>query len=153
MPSRKQRQRKQKAKRHEYETVWLDDEGNVLDEPPPEELERRQRTNGAAAATATKSTKGSHPQRGAQRGNRREPQPPSWQRAAKRSLLLVVFFMVIISFGSKGHILVALPEALAFGILYVPVMYWMDRWIYRRFEEKRAAAGRSAATPRPAKKR
>src|SRR3954453_13588787 len=69
MPSRKQRQRKQKAKRHEYETVWLDDEGNVLDEPPPEALAPKQRTNGASAASATKSTKG-QPSRGRGRKER-----------------------------------------------------------------------------------
>ena len=34
MPSRKQRKRVQKGRRHEYETVWVDSEGNELDEPP-----------------------------------------------------------------------------------------------------------------------
>src|SRR5438067_1310697 len=34
MPTRKQRRRAQKERRHEYETVWVDDEGNELEEPP-----------------------------------------------------------------------------------------------------------------------
>jgi hypothetical protein len=36
MPTRKQRRRAEKGRRHEYETVWVDAEGNELDEPPDE---------------------------------------------------------------------------------------------------------------------
>ena len=36
MPTRKQRRRAQKERRHEYETVWVDAEGNELEEPPEE---------------------------------------------------------------------------------------------------------------------
>ena len=38
MPTRKQRRRQAKEKRHEYEFVYVDDEGNELDDVP-EELE------------------------------------------------------------------------------------------------------------------
>ena len=34
MPTRKQRRRALKERRHEYETVWVDSEGNELAEPP-----------------------------------------------------------------------------------------------------------------------
>lgn len=139
MPTKKQKRRELKAKRHEYETVWLDSEGNELDEAPPE-LEEKKKEKSVAKTAAT---------RPAPRG-RREPQPPSWNRAIKRSGLLVVFFVVIISLGARGNMLLALPQALAFGALYVPLMYYMDRWIYRRYQTKQAAG---PVTPRPAKKR
>jgi hypothetical protein len=49
MPSRKQRRREAKSKRHEYETVYLDGEGNELDpEEVPEELLDRPRNDRAA---------------------------------------------------------------------------------------------------------
>ena len=34
MPTRKQKRKTQKERRHEYETVWIDEEGNELEEPP-----------------------------------------------------------------------------------------------------------------------
>ena len=43
MPTRKQRRRNQKARRHEYEYVYLDDEGN---EVPVEPSELRAEKNG-----------------------------------------------------------------------------------------------------------
>ena len=39
MPTKKQRRRAQKERRHEYETVWVDEEGNELEEPPEELVE------------------------------------------------------------------------------------------------------------------
>src|SRR5205823_14637684 len=99
MPTRKQRRRSQKERRHEYETVWVDAEGNELDERP-EEL---------AAAAAEKSNGAkpkAKPKTAPQRGGRsvREPPAPSWQRAAKRSLILgAVIFVFFYLAGSKGH--------------------------------------------------
>ena len=47
MPTRKQRRRAVKERRHEYETVWVDGEGNELEEPPEDAAvpEKRDRTN------------------------------------------------------------------------------------------------------------
>ena len=51
MPSRKQRRRELKEKRHEYEFVYVDGEGNELDELPEgfEEEPKKERTNGSKA--------------------------------------------------------------------------------------------------------
>jgi len=136
MPTRKQRRRDLKSKRHQYEFVYVDAEGNELDEAPPELLEqeerRQQRTNGAKAVAA--SAKGK--KQPAQRGGRREPQPPSWNRAIKRSAILAAFFFVIISFGSHGNIGIAVLQTLPIVLFYVPLMYYMDRWMYRRYQAK-----------------
>src|SRR4029077_10425682 len=81
MPTRKQRRRAQKERRHEYETVWVDEEGNELDEPPEDLVAASpdKRENGKPRAKA-------QPQRGGRQV--RVPPPPSWQRAAKRSLII-----------------------------------------------------------------
>jgi len=144
MPTRKQRRRDLKSKRHQYEFVYVDAEGNELDEAPPELLEqeeqrKRERTNGAKAAAAGAKGKKQAPQRG-----RREPQPPSWNRALKRSAILAVFFFVLISFGSRGNVGIALIQTLPIVLLYVPLMYYMDRWMYRRYQAKQVGAGTPA---------
>ena len=151
MPTRKQRRRDLKSKRHQYEFVYVDAEGNELDEPPPElleaEQEKKERSNGAkpAAAAAKKQP---------QRGSRREPQPPSWNRAGKRGLLLgaVVFAMFALTAG--GNYLRVVPLAAVYTLLFIPFTYFIDRFAYKRYQARLATGGGSAATPqRPAKKK
>lgn len=151
MPTRKQRRRDLKSKRHQYEFVYVDGEGNELDEAPPELLEqeeqrKRERTNGTKAAASSAKGKKQAPQR----GGRREPQPPSWNRALKRSAILAAFFFVIISFGAHGNVGIAVIQTLPIVLLYVPLMYYMDRWIYRRYQAKLAGGGGAAATKKKA---
>src|SRR5689334_19587272 len=110
MPSRKQRRRAQKERRHEYETVWVDAEGNELDEPP-EDL---------AAAPEKRDNGKPKPKAQQQSGGRagRVPPPPSWERAARRSLILgAVIFALFLVLGSKngGH---NIPTALGLAGLY-----------------------------------
>lgn len=152
MPSRKQRRRDLKAKRHEYEFVYVDGEGNELDEVPPDllEQEKKERTNGAKAAKqpAKKASAGGRGQRPA-----RVPPQPSWNRAFKRAAMLgaVVFALFALSAG-KAHnrYLAGLIPAVVYTILFVPFTYYIDRFAYRRYEAKLAAG--SAATPKPKKK-
>ncbi|HEY2374144.1 MAG TPA: hypothetical protein VGH82_16615 [Gaiellaceae bacterium] len=136
MPTRKQKRRDLKAKRHEYEFVYVDDEGNEVDEP--EEAD--------APAKQASATNGSKPKQPAAKKStaasgrpRREPQAPSWKRAAKRSALLGVFVLIFFSFTAKGNLIRVLPTALLFSVAYVPVMYYIDRMAYRRFQGRGAA--------------
>jgi hypothetical protein len=140
MPTRKQRRREAKSKRHEYEFVYVDEEGNELEEPPEELVaEPRARRNGASPAATKKPA--------AQRGGRgrRTPQPPSWQRAARRSVLLGAVVFVLFSFSSKGHnaYVSALVPALIYTALFIPFTYMIDRFAYRRWQAKEEQAGSS----------
>ena len=156
MPTRKQRRRELKAKRHDYEFVYLDAEGNELDEAPPELLEQEEKKKERSTAKASPNgaaAKG----KGSTRG-RREPQPPSWERAIKRAGMLgiVVFFLFSLSSGSSGNRYVAaLVPAVIYTALFIPFTYMIDRFAYRRFQARQAAdPGRGkSATQRPAKKR
>ena len=144
MPTRKQRRRAQKERRHEYETVWVDAEGNELDEPPEEEL---------AAAPAKRDTPKSKPRAKAtqQRGGReiRVPPPPSWQRAAKRAAILgAVVFVFIYLVGAKngGHNPAsALLLALIYTLLFVPFQYTIDRFAHNRWQRRADAQAASRA--------
>ena len=140
MPTRKQRRRELKSKRHQYEFVYIDAEGNELDEAPPELLEeeeqrKKERTNGAKAAASTKGK----PQRGA----RREPQAPSWNRAMKRGLLLGGVIFALFALTSKNHYAGALL-AIPYALLFIPFTYYIDRFAYKRFQARTAVGGTAA---------
>lgn len=140
MPTRKQRRRRQQKFRHEQAWYEVDESGNEVElDAETVRAARPERSNGAKPAAApTKGTKLA-PQRG-----RREPQPPSWNRALKRSAILAVFFFVLISFGSRGNVGIAIIQTLPIVLLYVPLMYYMDRWMYRRYQAKQLGAGTPA---------
>ena len=144
MPTRRQRRRAAKEKRHEYETVWVDAEGNELEELPEEAL-AQERTDGRnGKAKSRPEPRGPAPQ---QRGGRadRTPPPPSWQRAGKRALLLgvVVFALFYLTGGKSGN---RLPGALALAALYtalfVPFTYAIDRFAYQRWQRRQQGGGK-----------
>jgi hypothetical protein len=138
MPTRTQRRRVQKGRRHEYETVWVDAEGNELEEPPED-----------AVAAPEKRTNGSKPKAKAapQRGGRtgRVPQAPSWRRAAKRSLLLGVGIFVVVYISNASHggnrTITALGFAALYTLLFIPLTFTMDRWTHNRFQRRAAEQG------------
>jgi hypothetical protein len=132
MPTRKQRRRALKERRHEYETVWVDEEGNELEEPPEE---------GAAPARDKRSGSKPRQQRPQQRGSRatRKPLPPSWRRAARRAGILgAVIFALFFIVGSKSsgshRVESALLISVLYTVLFIPFTYAIDRFAYRRWE-------------------
>jgi hypothetical protein len=143
MPTRKQRRRAAKEKRHEYETVWVDAEGNELEEPPegadlaPERLEAR---NGKAAAKPAQKA-------GNQRGGRggRVPSPPSWRRAGRRALMLgaVVFALFYLTGGKSGsnRVIGAFLLAAVYTLLFIPFTFAIDRFAYQRWQRRQPGAG------------
>ena len=127
----------QKERRHEYETVWVDGEGNELDEPPEELPATQEKRNGAKPkATSTQ-----------QRGGRqvRVPPPPSWQRAAKRGAIIGVVIFVFI-YMTRRSVVSALMLAVIYAALFIPFQFMLDRWGYGRWQRRNEAqpAGRAA---------
>ena len=135
MPTRKQRRREAKLKRHEYETVYVDSEGNEVEVDDAEEPKERSRRGEKAAA---KPAKGKAP---ATRG--RAPQPPSWERAGRRALMLgaVVFALFYFTGRKSGaNWASALGLAALYTVLFVPFTYAVDRFAYRRYLTKTGQA-------------
>src|SRR5262245_41172970 len=145
MPTRKQRRKVQKERRHEYETVWVDSEGNELDEPPEELAEKpakpEKRDGEKSRSTAAQ-----------QRGGRqvRVPPPPSWRRAAKRALIIgTVIFVFIYIVGARksgNNFASALLLAVIYTALFIPFQFVLDRFAYNRWQRRNdaRAAGRAA---------
>jgi hypothetical protein len=145
MPTRKQRRRLQKERRHEYETVWVDSEGNEIDEPPEELVAAapEKRANGKPRVKA-------QPQRGGRPV--RVPPAPSWRRAGKRSLILGgAIFALFFVLGSKngGHNAgTALGLAALYTALFIPFTYFIDRFAYNRYERRMEEQGSKSSARR-----
>jgi hypothetical protein len=127
MPTRKQRRRRQKEKRHEYEIVYLDEKGHEVEVEPEQTKPRDDRRNGK------RSDKRPAPKG---RGGRpiKEVQPPSWSRVVKRALLFGPLIFLAFSLINSGQpILSRLAVAVVYTAFFVPFMYIMDRAMYRAY--------------------
>ena len=148
MPTRKQKRREAKSKRYDYEFVYVDGEGNELEEVPEELLEpkkeRGEARNGKAAPATTKaaSGRGGSGRTGAGRGGRagRVPVEPSWRRAIKRGAMLGAVVFALFSLTAKGNYASVLPLAFLYTLLFIPFTYVIDRFAYRRWQAREGAA-------------
>ena len=141
MPSRKQRRRREKTFRHEYETVLLDEEGNEVPLDPEElraEREAKQRERAEAKPARGKQKQ---PARGARTRPLREPPLPSWRRAVRRggtmgALMLVAFIFVF----KSGPLPQRLGIGVFYGLAFIPLTFWIDRTAYRTYQRRLAKA-------------
>ena len=139
MPTRKQRRREQKARRHEWEYVYVDDEGREV-EVDPAEL-KPAKTEKTKAATNGKPRAGTSAARSADRP-RRTPPAPSWSRAVKRAAMLGVFFVVVFGFvlrSKHSSPANAILLAVIYAIAFIPLQYFIDRVVYRAYLRRQAA--------------
>ena len=117
MATRKQRKRRQKGRRHEYEYVYVDDEGREV-EAAPEEMRADKRTNGQAPQPVT-------------RGGRKI-EPPSWQKVGKRALWIgPLMFLTLTVIAKELTLAQRLSQTFLMLGLFLPVSYLMDRTLYR----------------------
>ena len=144
----------QKERRHEYETVWVDEEGNELEEPPEDVAvaePKESRQNGKPNAKSSQSKAKAQPQRGGRQV--RVPPAPSWQRSIKRSLIIgAALFAVIYLLGTKNgnhNIASALLLAGIYTVIFIPAQYAIDRFAHLRWQRR----AEQEAAKRPAKKR
>jgi hypothetical protein len=123
MPTRKQRRRKAKTFRHEFDFVTYDEEGNEI------EVDRSElRATKAKEKPKAKGTKGkSRPARAA-----REVLAPTWERAFKRGGLMGGAFLIIMIVFLKAPLVLGL----IYGLAMIPLTYWIDRFAYRNYVRK-----------------
>ena len=133
MPTKKQKRRNQKARRHEYEYVYLDDEGN---EVPVEATELRAEKNGQRESKPRKSSGGKQPA-GRGTGARRNIEPPSWRRSARRALLFGPVLVVAMILLNRGQPLAQQVFPAVFLIaFFIPFSYFTDSFAYRLFQKR-----------------
>jgi len=136
MPSKKQRRRRAKELRHEWEEVYVDAEGREL---APEEVEELAPAVAAKAAARGRTKAAARPQQAQPRRTGRTVQPPSWRRVAKRAAIFAPLMYVFITLTNRGtNPYYALLITLQLILLFVPFSYLMDRLTYRLWQKRQA---------------
>jgi hypothetical protein len=127
MPSKKQQRRRQKLKRHEYEEVYVDEEGNEL---PPEVAEE------LVAASPAKNGKPAKAQP-TRRGGR-TIEPPSWRRTGKLGLLFfpLMLLTVFLIAGDEVTTLGKIVQTIALMGFFLPFSYFMDTMVWRTAQRR-----------------
>lgn len=127
MPSRKQRKRRAKDRRHEWEYVYVDDTGEEVEVPEDEPISR----NGKRSPQQTKAKA---------KASGREVQPPSWRKVGKRGLLFAPLMFLTVTFLSGDLTMTQRLVNTAFLLaFFLPFSYAMDALMYRLYK-KRAGA-------------
>jgi hypothetical protein len=142
MPSRKQRRRREKLQRHEYEYVVETDEGEEVVESlrelePEDRPERRADRNGKQTGARAKGARGPFDRRG-------RPIPkPSVQRVLKRAAIFMPLFVAFFFIAAPSLTLAQkIFQAILLAALFIPASYLADRLIYRMAERRQESAGR-----------
>jgi hypothetical protein len=136
--SKKQLRRREKLRRHEYEEVFVDAEGNVVEVPDEGDAEPLPKPGRNGKRDTSKRPAG--------RAGR-VVQPPSWRRVGKRALifgpLLFVAFSILPGSADtsfQDRVVLTIP----YMLLLVPFMYLMDRMTYRMYLKRSGRTGGSA---------
>ena len=131
MANQKQRRRRAKEKRHAYDLVEIDAEGNET----------------VLSATELKTEAGRRPPRrrpsragGQAKPGRGTPQPPSWPRVLKRGAIFAPIFLatVLLLAGNRLSFAGAVVQTLFLLAIFVPFSYFMDRLVWRSHEKRQA---------------
>jgi hypothetical protein len=131
MPTRKQRRREAKLRRHEWEEVYVDAEGREVAVEETEETARPVRNGNRPEKKRTAAP-----------ASARGVQPPSWNRVLRRAAIFAPLMFVTVHFLSPADVSTAQKVAqTAFLLLvFVPFSYVMDTVTYRLSQRRRAAA-------------
>ncbi len=114
MATKRQRRRREKLQRHEYEYVVETEEGEeVVDSP---------RATQAAAEKQPKPVD--------RRG--REIKPPSWERVLKRTAIFAPIMLVLL-FVMGGSLTTSqkVVQLVFLLVIFMPFSYFVDRMVYR----------------------
>jgi hypothetical protein len=129
MPTRKQRRRREKQKRHEWEEVYVDEDGNELDPDEAEEI---------AGPAARKAEKGQPKQA----GGRRAIEPPSLRRTLRRGLLFfpLMVLTVFLLTGDDLTTVQKIAQAFFLLLIFLPFTHFMDVLLWRSYQRRQEKA-------------
>jgi hypothetical protein len=143
VPTKKQRRRQQKNRRHEWEYVYVDDEGHEVEVDPadvhrPKDEKARPRAGSSAPRTSARGRTG------------RQIDPPSWRRVGKRSLFLAPVFIVVMLMLNRGQPPAArIAPAIFLLLFFIPFSYFTDSLAYRMYRKRVERAQESPAKGKP----
>lgn len=127
MPSRKQRRRREKLQRHEYEYVIETEEGEEI--PVEKPVERTKADSKASARPA------------AQRGGREIPKP-SMARVAKRTAIFAPLILVVVFWtGGDATTSSKIFTGVTLVAFFIPFSYMVDSIMYRVYLRRQGGTG------------
>jgi hypothetical protein len=136
MPTKKQRRRQQKTRRHEYEYVYVDDEGNEVAVDPAELKPERD----GKRETRSRPAKDRKPAAGTRAG--RAIEPPTWRRAARRALLFGPFLIIAMMLLNRDLPLAQqIAPAIMMLAFFIPFSYFTDSLAYRMYKKRLERSG------------
>jgi hypothetical protein len=125
MPSRKQRRRREKLKRHEYEYVIETEEGEEIPVERPSERDKRLDGRTGRAGVAR------------DRRGREVPQP-SLRRVLRRTAVFAPLMFLVVYFTSQGERLATqITTTVMLLAFFIPFSYLVDVIIYRAMVRRR----------------
>jgi hypothetical protein len=158
VPTRKQRRRRRKSFRHEYEYVLVDEEGKEV-ESEAGDLAPTTTAAKAADKDAKKGTTKDSGKKGrasAWTSTRagRVIQPPSWRRVGRRGLIFAPLMFVAISVLDHDQPLAFYAvQTVVLLAFFLPFNYVMDSLAYRMYLKRSGATPATPDAKRPAAKR
>lgn len=137
MPTRKQKRRREKLQRHEYEYVIETETGEEIPVENPRDAER---AKAGPEDEKRRATKGPVDRRG------RPLQAPSWRRVLRRAAIfapLIGVFIYLTVPADRRSLATILFNVVLLLAFFIPFSYVVDIFMYRmmskRYERERAA--------------
>jgi hypothetical protein len=142
VPTRKQRRRQEKTRRHEWEYVYVDGEGEEVEVDPAELRPKKAEKEPKAARPAARATD--------PRGRpMRTIEPPSWRRVFRRAAIFApIFVVVLLLLNRHGSIYARLGAAIPLLIVFIPFSYFTDRLAYRTYQRRLERLGEQSPKPK-----
>jgi hypothetical protein len=134
MATQKQRKRRAKEKRHDYELMYVDEDG--VERPVEREEPPRKPVGRGSKATVSKTQSASGGKGGGRGG--RTVQPPSWRKVVKRGAIFapIFFATVLLLGGGKMTYAAALVQSVLLLAVFIPFSYFMDRVVWRQQQKR-----------------
>jgi hypothetical protein len=135
--SQKQRRKRAKEKRHAYDLVEIDSEGN---ETVLSARAIKSETDAPRESKASKGRSGTPAKAG-----RGAAQPPTWPRVLKRGAIFAPIFLatVLLLGGGRLTFAGAVVQTVFLLAVFIPFSYLMDRMVWRSHQKRLAKnAGR-----------
>ena len=158
MPTRKQRRREAKEKRHEYEFVYVDSEGHEL-EVDPDDAETTPKKRDASSNGSTPAVQQKGKQAPQKKGGRAAARAAAAVLAARREARRAARHrrlrpLQLHGSRSQAGWASALLPAVIYTALFVPFTYMIDRYAYSRYLAKHGErrAGSAGKKPTPKKR-
>lgn len=124
MPSRKQRRRRAKDRRHEYEFVYVDEEGHEVEAT---EAAGEPKRNNKRPPPTTRSG--------------RKVEPASWTRVGRRALIFAPLMFITIRLLERSEpIGASIARTVVLLALFLPFSYVMDSMLYRAHVKRTGAS-------------